>query len=115
MSSMTAPVRRSGGDLDVYTGLLFAAFIVFIASISSLRLVCLVIARCREAPLALQASSRASMPGSTLPSSSSSDAPPPVETKVTCREGRAECEWAKGERMEGATPRPPSPSEPPAV
>ena len=26
MSSMTAPVRRSGGDLDVYTGLLFAAF-----------------------------------------------------------------------------------------
>ncbi|MBQ72018.1 MAG: hypothetical protein CMJ67_03840 [Planctomycetaceae bacterium] len=28
MSIMNAPVRRSGGDLDVYTGLLFAAFVV---------------------------------------------------------------------------------------
>lgn len=28
MSIMNAPVRRAGGDLDVYTGLLFAAFLV---------------------------------------------------------------------------------------
>ncbi|RPG16295.1 MAG: hypothetical protein CBB69_008780 [Phycisphaera sp. TMED9] len=36
MSSMTAPVRRSGGDLDVYTGLLFAAFIVLTAGVISM-------------------------------------------------------------------------------
>ena len=35
MSSMTAPVRRSGGDLDVYTGLLFAAFLVLLAGVLS--------------------------------------------------------------------------------
>ena len=35
MSSMTAPVRRSGGDLDVYTGLLFAAFLVLLAGLLS--------------------------------------------------------------------------------
>ena len=35
MSSMTAPVRRSGGDLDVYTGLLFAAFLVLTAGLVS--------------------------------------------------------------------------------
>lgn len=35
MSSMTAPVRRSGGDLDVYTGLLFAASIVLTAGVIS--------------------------------------------------------------------------------
>mmetsp|Transcript_21004 Transcript_21004/g.47989 ORF Transcript_21004/g.47989 Transcript_21004/m.47989 type:complete len:264 (-) Transcript_21004:229-1020(-) len=38
---------------------------------------------CRRAPLALQASSSASMPGRTFPSSSSREAPPPVETKWT--------------------------------
>ncbi len=36
MSSMTAPVRRSGGDLDVYTGLLFAAFLVLLAGMISI-------------------------------------------------------------------------------
>jgi hypothetical protein len=35
MNSMTAPVRQSGGDLDVYTGLLFAAFIVLSAGVIS--------------------------------------------------------------------------------
>jgi hypothetical protein len=35
MSSMTAPVRRSGGDLDVYTGLLFAASLVLLAGVLS--------------------------------------------------------------------------------
>lgn len=35
MNSMTAPVRQSGGDLDVYTGLLFAAFIVLTAGVIS--------------------------------------------------------------------------------
>ena len=35
MSSMTAPIRRSGGDLDVYTGLLFAACIVLTAGLVS--------------------------------------------------------------------------------
>ena len=35
MSSMTAPVRRSGGDLDVYTGLLCAAFLVLLAGVLS--------------------------------------------------------------------------------
>ena len=33
MSIMNAPVRRSGGDLDVYTGLLFAAFVVLTAGV----------------------------------------------------------------------------------
>lgn len=33
MSIMNAPVRRSGGDLDVYTGLLFAAFVVLAAGV----------------------------------------------------------------------------------
>lgn len=28
MSQFNAPVRRSGGSLDVYTGLLFVAFLV---------------------------------------------------------------------------------------
>ncbi len=30
MSQFNAPVRRSGGDLDVYTGLLCAAFLVLL-------------------------------------------------------------------------------------
>lgn len=30
MSMMNAPIRRSGGDIDVYTGLLFAAFVVLL-------------------------------------------------------------------------------------
>lgn len=33
MSIMNAPVRRSGGDLDVYTGLLFAALVVLTAGV----------------------------------------------------------------------------------
>ncbi|MBC03247.1 MAG: hypothetical protein CMJ34_08070 [Phycisphaerae bacterium] len=33
MSIMNAPVRKSGGDLDVYTGLLFAAFVVLVAGV----------------------------------------------------------------------------------
>ena len=35
MRSMTAPIRRSGGDLDVDTGLLFAAFLVLTAGLVS--------------------------------------------------------------------------------
>ncbi|MFM1831934.1 MAG: hypothetical protein RLZZ461_250 [Planctomycetota bacterium] len=35
MSMMNAPVRRAGGDLDVYTGLLFAAFVVLAAGVVS--------------------------------------------------------------------------------
>lgn len=35
MSMMNAPVRRTGGDLDVYTGLLFAAFLVLAAGVVS--------------------------------------------------------------------------------
>ena len=31
MSQFNAPVRRSGGGLDVFTGLLFAAFVVLAA------------------------------------------------------------------------------------
>jgi hypothetical protein len=31
MSQFQAPVRRSGGELDVYTGLLCAAFLVLLA------------------------------------------------------------------------------------
>lgn len=33
MSQFNAPVRRSGGSLDVYTGLLFVALIVLLAGI----------------------------------------------------------------------------------
>jgi hypothetical protein len=33
MSQFNAPVRRSGGDLDVYTGLLCAAFLVLLAGV----------------------------------------------------------------------------------
>jgi len=35
MSIMNAPVRRAGGDIDVYTGLLFAAFLVLLAGVLS--------------------------------------------------------------------------------
>lgn len=35
MSMMNAPVRRTGGDLDVYTGLLFAALVVLTAGVVS--------------------------------------------------------------------------------
>ena len=31
MSQMNTPVRRSGGSIDVYTGLLFSAFVVLLA------------------------------------------------------------------------------------
>ena len=33
MSQFQAPVRRSGGELDVYTGLLCAAFLVLLAGV----------------------------------------------------------------------------------
>ncbi len=33
MSQFNAPVRRTGGDLDVYTGLLCVAFLVLLASV----------------------------------------------------------------------------------
>ncbi len=33
MSQFNAPVRRSGGDLDVYTGLLGAAILVLLAGV----------------------------------------------------------------------------------
>ena len=36
MSTMSATVRRSGGDLDVYTGHLLAAFLVLLAGVVSL-------------------------------------------------------------------------------
>lgn len=37
MSSMnTTSARRAGGDLDVYTGLLLAAFLVLLAGVASL-------------------------------------------------------------------------------
>lgn len=32
----TSSVRRAGGDLDVYTGLLLAAFLVLLAGVASL-------------------------------------------------------------------------------
>ena len=38
MCQFNAPVRRSGGNLDVYTGLLFAALCVLIAGIALLTL-----------------------------------------------------------------------------
>lgn len=34
MSQFNAPVRRSGGGLDVYTGLLFAALVVLAAGVT---------------------------------------------------------------------------------
>ena len=34
MSQFNAPVRRSGGGLDVYTGLLFVALVVMIAGVA---------------------------------------------------------------------------------
>lgn len=36
MSQFNAPARRSGGDIDVYTGLLFVAFLVLAAGIGLL-------------------------------------------------------------------------------
>ena len=36
MSTMSATVRRTGGDLDVFTGLLLAAFLVLLAGVVSL-------------------------------------------------------------------------------
>ncbi len=33
MSQFNAPVRRSGGDLDVYSGVLCAAFLVLVAGV----------------------------------------------------------------------------------
>ena len=33
MSQFNAPARRSGGSIDVYTGLLFAAFVVLLAGV----------------------------------------------------------------------------------
>jgi hypothetical protein len=33
MSQFNAPVRRSGGDIDVYTGLLCVAFLVLLAGV----------------------------------------------------------------------------------
>ncbi len=38
MSQFNAPVRRSGGGLDVYTGLLFVAFLVLAAGVTMLSL-----------------------------------------------------------------------------
>ncbi|HRP62931.1 MAG TPA: hypothetical protein PK400_06545 [Phycisphaerales bacterium] len=38
MSQFNAPVRRSGGELDVYTGLLCAAFVVLVAGVSLMAL-----------------------------------------------------------------------------
>ena len=33
MSQFNAPVRRTGGDLDVYTGILCAAFLVLVVGV----------------------------------------------------------------------------------
>jgi len=33
MSQFNAPVRRASGGVDVYTGLLFAAFVVLVAGV----------------------------------------------------------------------------------
>ena len=33
MSQFNAPVRRSGGEIDVYTGILCAAFLVLVAGV----------------------------------------------------------------------------------
>jgi len=34
VSQLNAPIRRRGGDLDVYTGLLFVAFLVLAAGVA---------------------------------------------------------------------------------
>lgn len=34
MSQFNTPIRRSGGSLDVYTGLLFVAFVVLAAGVA---------------------------------------------------------------------------------
>ena len=39
MSQFNAPVRRSGGSLDVYTGLLCAAFMVLLVGVVSVAMV----------------------------------------------------------------------------
>jgi hypothetical protein len=36
MSQFNAPVRRSGGGIDVYTGLMFVAFVVLAAGVGLL-------------------------------------------------------------------------------
>ena len=36
MSQFNAPVRRAGGSLDVYTGLLFVAFLVLVVGVAML-------------------------------------------------------------------------------
>ena len=36
MSTMTPNIRRKSGDLDVYTGLLLAAFLVLVAGVVAL-------------------------------------------------------------------------------
>ena len=33
MSQYNAPIRRTGGDIDVYTGILCAAFLVLLAGV----------------------------------------------------------------------------------
>ncbi len=33
MSQFNAPVRRSGGEIDVYTGILCAAFLILVAGV----------------------------------------------------------------------------------
>jgi len=38
MSQFTAPVRRAGGGLDVYTGLLFVALVVLAVGVALLAL-----------------------------------------------------------------------------
>lgn len=38
MSRFNAPARRRGGDLDVYTGLLCAAFLVLVAGVALMAL-----------------------------------------------------------------------------
>ena len=38
MSQFNAPVRRTGGGMDVYTGLLFVAFAVGVAGVALLAL-----------------------------------------------------------------------------
>ncbi|MHC4414716.1 MAG: hypothetical protein ACYS0G_05480 [Planctomycetota bacterium] len=38
MSQFSAPARRSGGDLDVYTGVLCAAFLVLVVGVVLLAL-----------------------------------------------------------------------------
>lgn len=38
MSQFNAPVRRSGGSIDVYTGILFVAFLVLVAGVTLMTL-----------------------------------------------------------------------------